>query len=191
MSSISITSAFDSGNIRSGAAVTLEGSPPVVQLRIRPDPFTLLEQKKHMQWFSFRAMPPAGTSTVRYDITNANEASFPSAWPGTAVCYSLDRKVWKRCWSTVYKDGVLSWEFDHSQAPGGGERCSSSSQLLRLFPRPTLLVADAADLVLVARALCLSLLLLLRHLHSRETYGARRALRGHAGGDGGLAWSHT
>lgn len=91
-----------------------------MQLRIRPDPLTELEQKCHMQWFAFRALPAAGTSKVRYEILNAGDASYPEAWAGSAVCFSRDRRAWSRCWSTAYDatSGTLSWEFDHADAAG-------------------------------------------------------------------------
>ena len=45
-----------------------------------------------------------------YEIVNANEAAFASAWPGSRVVVSTDRKKWRSI-PTSYDDkkGVLSW----------------------------------------------------------------------------------
>ena len=54
---------------------------------------------------------------ISYEVVNAAEVSFAGAWPGSTVCYSTDRKSWKRVWITSYVEGVLKWSFDHAAAP--------------------------------------------------------------------------
>ena len=126
---VTISSAFDAGNIelvsvdaRGGEA----GTAPLVRLKIKPDPFTELENKHHMQWFAFRAClsPDAIAKRVTYEIVNAAEVSYPQAWPGSAVCFSVDKQRWDRE-PMVYDDQamVLRWTFDHGAAaalPGAG-----------------------------------------------------------------------
>mmetsp|Transcript_33561 Transcript_33561/g.77407 ORF Transcript_33561/g.77407 Transcript_33561/m.77407 type:complete len:461 (-) Transcript_33561:487-1869(-) len=131
---IGITSAFDSGNIRH-ESTELDGDKDniaTVSLSIVPDPHTELEDKAHMQHFAFRSSvsaPPAMTSlrTVRYEISNAGDASYACAWSGTTV-FASDRydasasgdDGWRRVPSTSYdaSSGVLSWTYDHSSGPG-------------------------------------------------------------------------
>jgi murein tripeptide amidase MpaA len=112
---ISISSAFDAGNIE-----LIEQVGERVRLRIRPDPYTELEQKSHMQWFAFRStMPPGGEATeVEFTIENAGECSFPEAWPGYEVVASHDKRRWHRC-KTYYDsaEGALSWRWTHSATP--------------------------------------------------------------------------
>ena len=92
MSTVSISCAFDAGNIE---VTSLGSAAEPVLLKVRPDPLTELEKKSHMQWFYFRSMA-FQPGTVRYEITNAGEVSFPEAWPGSQVCVSTDRKTWAR-----------------------------------------------------------------------------------------------
>ena len=110
--SVSISSAFDAGNIE-----FIGQEAEQVRLRIKPDPYTELEEKHHMQWFAFRSTVD-GPADVTYAIENAGEVSFPEAWPGSQVVASTDRKTWKRVESTYYdaETGTLSWKW-HSPAP--------------------------------------------------------------------------
>ena len=111
---VSISDSFDAGNI------DLVGvSDSTVQVKIRPDPLTELEDKRHMQWFAFRATGDENDGVVRYEILNAANVSFADAWEGSEVVASTDRKTWSRVDSTAYdaERGVLSWEWTHS-APG-------------------------------------------------------------------------
>ena len=110
---MSISSAFDGGNIE------LVDVGETVRLRIKPDVFTELEKKAHMQYFSFRAWCPT-QKAVKYEILNAGESSFPEAWPESTVCFSEDGGVsWKRNLSTDFDKakGVLSWTHSHDQKP--------------------------------------------------------------------------
>lgn len=114
-----ITSAFDGGNIEvESAECAADGGGAVVRLRIRADPHSQLEQTSFFQWFAFRAMAAASsTKTVHYHIINAGEAAYAKAWEGYAVCASLNRREWSRCWKTTYDQtsGTLSWTFDHGE----------------------------------------------------------------------------
>ena len=51
---------------------------------------------------------------------NAGDAAYSSAWTGSAVCSSPDRRAWSRCWNTMYdaESGTLSWEYDHAATNG-------------------------------------------------------------------------
>ena len=109
-SRVSISSAFDAGNIEAGEATATH-----IKLNIKPDPHTELEKKKHMQWFYFRATPSA-QGVVNYEISNAHAVSYPEAWPGTQVCASTDRKQWVRVESTHYEEGALRWSYEHARA---------------------------------------------------------------------------
>jgi len=109
---ISVTDTFDSGNIE----CVDSASDDAVRLRIKPDPFTELEKKSHMQWFAFRAtVPSESPTTVTYTIENAGDCSFAVAWKGAEVVASTDRQVWRRIPSTRYDEaaGALSWEWTH------------------------------------------------------------------------------
>lgn len=102
-----ITSAFEAGNIE---CVSAEGSD--VQVRIRKDAFTELEQQEHSQWFYFRAaLPqPRPDGAVTYSVVNGGDVSYPTAWPGLTVATSQDRKVWTRTPAAYdHGTGVLSW----------------------------------------------------------------------------------
>ena len=99
---ISISAAFDSGNIEH-----LASNNGVVSLKIKPDLFTELEKKSHLQWWYFRSIGAVGPTS--YEIVNAGDVSFPGAWEGYQVCASTDRQTWSRVASTTYSDGKLSW----------------------------------------------------------------------------------
>ena len=77
-----------------------------VQLRIRPDVYTELEKKAHMQWFHFKASKVSdgsdGSAPSKFCIVNACVCSFPDAWPNTTVCASHDRENWFRILNTVW-----------------------------------------------------------------------------------------
>jgi hypothetical protein len=124
---VSITDAFDGGNIK---FVAQEGS--TVVLEIKPDPFTELERKTHLQYFCFRAILSNGNNDnnnnsngssngnsnepLTYVISNANQASFPEAWTGTTIFFAPtlnDPNAWKRVASTTYcqETGQLSWTY--------------------------------------------------------------------------------
>jgi hypothetical protein len=122
---VSITDAFDGGNIK---FVAQEGS--TVVLEIKPDPFTELERKTHLQYFCFRVILSntnndnnsngsnngSSNEPLTYVISNANQASFPEAWTGTTIFFAPtlnDPHAWKRVASTTYcqETGQLSWTY--------------------------------------------------------------------------------
>ena len=122
MPPVAISAAFDGGNILRVASEALGSG--TVRLQIKADPYTELEKKAHLQWFSFRScatLLEGEGGLVKYEIVNAGDVSYPSAWPGYEVCASTDRHRWSRVASTEYDAarGALSWEYDHTAAPGG------------------------------------------------------------------------
>jgi murein tripeptide amidase MpaA len=93
---LSISSAFDGGNIR---AVAISGD--VVDLEIVKD-----HQSDFYQWFYFRLTGGAGRKlTLR--VTNCAGAAYPDGWPNYRACVSQDREDWTRA-ETSYADGVLT-----------------------------------------------------------------------------------
>jgi murein tripeptide amidase MpaA len=93
---LSISSAFDGGNIR---VVAIHGD--VVDLEIVKD-----HQSDFYQWFYFRLTGGAGRAlTLR--LTNCAGAAYPDGWPGYKACTSQDREDWVRA-ETDYADGVLT-----------------------------------------------------------------------------------
>ena len=109
---VTVSDAFDSGNIL--LASLRPSNDGKVKLRIKPDPYTELEGKRHMQWFAFRATNDEA-ATVTYEIENAGDCSFAVAWKGAEVMASTDREEWRRVASTRYDEerGVLSWDYTH------------------------------------------------------------------------------
>jgi murein tripeptide amidase MpaA len=94
--SISVNSAFDSGNIR---LVKAEGS--ALDLEIVND-----AQSDFYQWFHFRLSGVRGTElTLR--ITNCAKSAYPMGWPGYQARVSTDRETWVQA-DTSYDDGVLT-----------------------------------------------------------------------------------
>ena len=138
-SKVSISDAYDGGNIElvneEQKDENGKGPSKVVSLRIKPDPYTELEKKSHMQYFSFRSSiqtKPDGESSnsdecddgdeeipVTYEILNAGEASYANAWKGSTVFYSKsvgDPDSWRREQSTRFEDGKLVWDHVHSKS---------------------------------------------------------------------------
>ena len=93
---LSISSAFDGGNIR---ALAINGD--VADLEIVKD-----HESDFYQWFYFRLTGGAGRAlTLR--ITNCAGSAYPDGWPGYRACVSTDREEWTRA-ETAYADGVLT-----------------------------------------------------------------------------------
>ena len=93
---ITVSSAFDSGNIR---LVRSEGS--TLELEIVND-----AHSDFYQWFHFRVAGVRGQAlTLR--ITNCAGAAYPMGWPGYQARVSVDRDEWLLA-DTSYDDGVLS-----------------------------------------------------------------------------------
>ena len=127
---ISISDAFDGGNIELVRQSSGNENEWTVELRIKPDPYSNFEKTTHMQYFSFRATPCQQQQQqqlrVTFSITNAGDASYPQAWKGSTVCYApnLEEEAqsnlggWQRNLGTAYDETakVLSWThtFDNS-----------------------------------------------------------------------------
>jgi murein tripeptide amidase MpaA len=93
---LSISSAFDGGNIR---LVAIEGSR--VDLEICKD-----NRSNFYQWFFFRLTGAAG-QPVELRILNCAESAYPHGWPGYRACMSHDRDYWERV-ETSYEAGILT-----------------------------------------------------------------------------------
>jgi murein tripeptide amidase MpaA len=93
---LSISSAFDGGNIR---VVAIDGD--AVDLEIAKD-----HQSDFYQWFYFRVTGGGGRA-LSLRITNCAGAAYPDGWPGYQACVSQDREDWTRA-ETDYADGVLT-----------------------------------------------------------------------------------
>jgi len=126
--SVSISDTFDGGNIKFICTRPNENDPENttdVLLHIKPDIYTELEKIGHMQYFSFRStvcglgFPPSNKKhKIRYVLENAEASSYPEAWIGTTVCYSTnieDTESWHRNQETMYLDGQLCWEHEHTR----------------------------------------------------------------------------
>lgn len=94
--SISITSAFDGGNIH---LVSLDGDS--ANLEIVRD-----HQSDFYQWFYFRVAGARGRS-LSLRIVNAGGAAYAAGWPGYKARISYDRENWVQT-DTNYADGVLT-----------------------------------------------------------------------------------
>jgi len=95
--SLSISSAFDGGNIR---VVAIDGDR--IDLEILKD-----NQSDFYQWFYFRLTGAAGRN-VELRILNCAGSAYPQGWSGYRACMSYDREEWLRV-DTDYADGVLSF----------------------------------------------------------------------------------
>jgi len=102
-SNVSISSCFDSGNIK---VLAVRGAE--ADLEICPDPVTSgPEEKTHMQWFHFRASNVHG-KTCSFQILNAGKCSYPEDFASYWACYSYDREHWMRAPTTYSEEtGVL------------------------------------------------------------------------------------
>jgi murein tripeptide amidase MpaA len=93
---LSITSAFDSGNIR-----VISTTDSTAELEIVHD-----HQSDFYQWFHFRVAGCAGR-TVELAITNCAGSAYPDGWPGYSARVSEDRENWLLA-DTAYADGRLT-----------------------------------------------------------------------------------
>lgn len=97
---LSITDAFDSGNI---TVLAIDGS--TAKLAIRKD-----KDSDFFQWFHFRASAPAGTR-VELNITGLGASAYPDGWPGYAARMSSDRETWllaETRWDAAKDGGTLA-----------------------------------------------------------------------------------
>lgn len=97
---LSISSAFDAGNIR---VVSTDCSGPIwrAELEILRD-----NQSDFYQWFHFRVAGAAGRK-VELTITNCAQAAYPGGWPDYKARISEDRESWRMA-DTGYADGRLT-----------------------------------------------------------------------------------
>lgn len=93
---LSISSAFDGGNIR---LVRIEGQR--VDLEVVRD-----NQSEFLQWFYFRLSGAKG-QPVELRIINCGESAYPRGWEDYRACMSYDREEWVRV-DTSYRGGVLT-----------------------------------------------------------------------------------
>ena len=94
---ITISSAFDAGNIR---VVKEQGG--TIDLEIVKDHLS-----DFYQWFHFRLAGAAGRE-VTLRILNCAGSAYPHGWPDYRACLSLDREEWVRVPDTSYVQGVLT-----------------------------------------------------------------------------------
>ncbi|MCM8558321.1 M14 family metallopeptidase [Sphingomicrobium sediminis] len=94
---LSVSSAFDSGNIR-----LLSQQGDMLELEIVTD-----KDSNFYQWFHFRLIGGAGRE-VELRITNAGGSAYPDGWPGYQAKVSIDREEWTSIPATSYEDGVLT-----------------------------------------------------------------------------------
>ncbi len=97
---ISISSAFDAGNIR---VVGIDGD--TARLEIVKDHLS-----DFYQWFHFR-LAGSGGREVTLKIVNCAGAAYPHGWPDYRACVSMDREDWVRVDDTSYADGTLTIRF--------------------------------------------------------------------------------
>jgi murein tripeptide amidase MpaA len=82
---LSVTSPFDGGNIRT---VAIEGDR--IDLEIVKD-----HASDFYQWFYFRLTGGAGRE-VELRIVNCAGAAYPLGWQNYRACMSVDREEWER-----------------------------------------------------------------------------------------------
>jgi murein tripeptide amidase MpaA len=93
---LSVSSAFDGGNIRLVAIAENR-----VDLEIVKD-----HQSDFYQWFYFRLTGAEGRP-VELRILNCAGAAYPHGWENYRACMSLDREEWERV-ETGYEGGILT-----------------------------------------------------------------------------------
>jgi murein tripeptide amidase MpaA len=93
---LSVSSAFDGGNIR---LVAIEGDR--IDLEIVKD-----HQSDFYQWFYFR-LTGGGGRALQLRLLNCAGAAYPHGWDGYRACLSEDREEWRRIDSS-YEGGVLT-----------------------------------------------------------------------------------
>lgn len=81
---ISVSDAFDGGNIKLMKKSSSNKNETDLILQIKPDIHTELEQITHLQYFAFRVTIGSldGPHTVNYVLENAEHTSYPEAWSG-------------------------------------------------------------------------------------------------------------
>ena len=100
MSSLTISSEFDSGNIRCVEADKAQN----IKLEIVAD-----NNSDFYQWFYFR-LTGAKNSECIINIMNAGNSAYPKGWEDYQAVASDDREKWSRI-PTKYNDGVLTFKY--------------------------------------------------------------------------------
>ena len=98
--SITISSAFDSGNIR---VVAQDGDR--IDLEIVSDHLS-----DFYQWFHFRVAGAQGRP-LELRILNCANSAYPNGWPDYKARLSYDREDWFQVQETSYADGILTIRF--------------------------------------------------------------------------------
>ena len=93
---LSVSSAFDGGNIR---PVAIDGDRLDLEI-------VLDHQSDFYQWFYFRVAGAAGRA-LELRLTNAAGSAYPHGWQNYRACMSYDREEWRRI-DCSYADGVLT-----------------------------------------------------------------------------------
>ena len=99
--SLSISSAFDGGNIRLVAIEGADSEHPRIDLEIVRD-----ANSEFYQWFYFRLTGAEGRA-VQLRIVNCAGSAYPLGWDGYRAVMSYDREDWERVESR-YEGGVLT-----------------------------------------------------------------------------------
>ncbi len=97
---ISISSGFDSGNIRT-LSITDTPTGARAELEIMTD-----HQSDFYQWFHFRVAGAAGQE-VELAIVNCAGSAYPDGWVDYKARVSEDREIWTQA-DTSYADGTLT-----------------------------------------------------------------------------------
>ena len=97
---ISISSGFDSGNIRT-LSITDTPTGARAELEIVTD-----HQSDFYQWFHFRVAGAAGRE-VELRIVNCGGSAYPDGWVDYKARVSEDREIWTQA-DTSYADGTLT-----------------------------------------------------------------------------------
>ena len=101
---ITISSAFDAGNIR-----VVRQDDSSADLEIVRD-----HMSDFYQWFYFRISGCAGRE-ITLRITNCGGSAYPNGWPGYKGVMSLDREEWLRIEGTSYAGGILTMKLTPPQ----------------------------------------------------------------------------
>ena len=128
---ITISDSYDSGNGELVSARILSDEDDdcdlAVNVKIKPDPYTDLEQKQHFQSFNFRATLNQNSKAlkgifgglksikVKYILENAGDASYAAAFKGYSTFVSTkanpyDSEAWERTSDCEFNEnGQLIW----------------------------------------------------------------------------------
>ena len=105
---LSITASHDGGNIQlvsqTEPIVSGRTAKCTVRVTVTPDVYTDFESIAHMQYFSFRTfvsgLEDIKLFTITYVLDNADNVSYPQAWPGTTICETVSHVYYVLCYSS-------------------------------------------------------------------------------------------